>query len=147
MYAEYKASVSLLNVLNHAWLSGFFATKKCYECQKHFCSNLFRFTQNPDVHSKFCNGIALSAKKSSGNVLSHFWQIFLIALRYEFFTWIKTIRKDKAALYIWKKYIILSLYLNENICVKLFRGIKEDVYKIIMKENNHKQMHLIEKWF
>ena len=50
-----RQCVSLLNVLNHAWLSGFFCYKKnVINGQKYFCSNSFWFTHNSDVHGKFC---------------------------------------------------------------------------------------------
>jgi len=74
------------------------------------------------------DGIMLTAKKSSAHILSHFWEVFLIALYYGLCTCSIVIKKAKTPLYIWKKYIILSKYiiLNENICIKLFITIKED---------------------
>jgi len=49
----------------------------------HFQStSLLKFTKNPDVLRKFCqqNIARLVRKESQGNILSHFREIFLVAV-------------------------------------------------------------------
>ena len=73
------------------------------------------------------DGIILTAKKSSAHILSHFWEVFLIALYYGLCTCSIVIKKAKTVLYIWKKYIILSLIeILMKIFVKLFITVEED---------------------
>ena len=117
-------------MLNHAWLSGFLMIQKnVTNGQKHFFSNLFQFT--PKIltcRANSANDIALNAKKNFQETYYQkvFWEIFLAVLCYRLCTCNKIMKKAKASLYVWKKYIMLSLYLLKIICVKLFIIVKEE---------------------
>ena len=116
MYAEYKTihtkCISLLNVLNHARLPEFFCYTKILQMAKNiFTSIHFDSLKILTCMANSADGIMLIAKKSSAHILSHFWEVFLIALYYGLCTCSIVIKKAKTPLCIWKKYIILSLYL------------------------------------